>query len=103
LALAPGSPPISGLIGSSGSWVSAFRVLGFWTLGSGSGPLLGPKIHSSESFAPSRTGIEYWRLLLSVFGYRLISDFIFPETSFAGIVILSDIALRNTLYLANVV
>jgi hypothetical protein len=55
----------------------------------------------SESFAPSLTGIEYWRHLVSVCGYRLISDFIFPKTSFPDFAILSDVASRNMLYLAN--
>ena len=76
------------------AWVSAFWVLG-------SELLLGPRFHSSESFAPSRTGIGYWRLPLSVFGYRLISDFILPKSVFPVVAILSDVASRNMLHVAN--
>ena len=80
-------------------WGGGFYFLGSEILDSGLLRLL--EIRSSESFAPSRTGIGYWRLLLSVFGYRLFSDFIFPKTSFPGFAILSDVALRNMIYLAN--
>ena len=72
LALAPGSPQISGWFGTSGSGWGAF----------------------AESFAPSLTGIGYWRLLFQFLGYRSISDFILPKSVFPVVAILSDDELR---------
>ena len=78
----------------SGAWFASV-VLADWVIWGG-------WVSSSESFAPSLTGIEYWRLLFPFWGYRSISDFSFPKSVFPVVAILSDVASRNMLYLANV-
>jgi len=66
----------------SGAWFAS-DFWGFWVMGWGS---------SSDGFAGSLTGIEYWRLLFQFWGYRSISDFIFPKSVFPVVAILSDVA-----------
>ena len=80
LALAPGSPQLLGLIGSSGV---------------GGVLLLKASLRRVQA-------LDTGDFFGSVFGHRRISDFIFPKTSFPGFAILSDVALRNMLHVANV-
>ena len=77
----------------SGAWFASV-VLADWVIWGG-------WVYSSEGFAPSLTGIEYWRVLFQFWGFRSISDFFLPKSVYPVVAILSGDAWRNILSTAN--